>query len=543
MSELQKNMEVSRVEKLYYNGDIITMESEKDEYEALVEKNGIIKALGRLDELKAEYPEAEPVNLDGRTLMPAFIDPHGHISLAMQMVTKADLGDCTSMEQITQTIKKYIEDNDIKPGTLVMGYNYDHNILPGFKHPDKYVLDKATDKHPVIILNTSLHMCVVNSSMLELAGYVKGEKDPEGGHIGIDEATGEPDGYLEEAAMYKAFWKLQGAYEDVDKCLEEVQKLYLSNGITTVQDGAASRKDVETFVKAGSEGRLDIDIVSYPVIDDGVEKIFSDYPEYVNKYQNHLKLGGYKMVLDGSPQGRSAYMTKPYEGMDDYRGYPRFTDEKVYEFCKKAVDDGRQLLTHCNGDAAGDQLLSGYVRAVKESDNPDKCDLRPVMIHCQTARDDQFDIMAEINMIASIFVGHVFYWGDIHVANMGEERGSRVSPVASAVRRGLCVNFHQDTPVTPPKMFHSVWTAVNRKTRSGRVIAPEQRIGVYEALKAVTINAAYEYFEEDKKGSLREGKCADMIICDKNPLKVDADEIRNIEVLETIKDGVTLYTK
>ena len=165
------------------------------------------------------------------------------------------------------------------------------------------------------------------------------------------------------------------------------------------------------------------------------------------------------------------------------------------------------------------------------------------MIHCQTARDEQLDIMAKINMIASIFVGHVFYWGDVHVRNMGEERGSRVSPVASAVKRGISVNFHQDTPVTLPKMFHSVWTAVNRKTRSGRVIAPEQRVDVYEALKAVTINAAYEYFEEDKKGSLKAGKCADMIICDRNPLKAAPDDIKDIVVLETIKDGVTLYKR
>ena len=531
------------MEKLYYNGDIITMESEEDEYEALVEKDGVIEALGNLDELKLKYPEAELVNLNGKTLMPAFIDPHGHISLTMQMVTKANLGDCTSMEETTQTIKQYIEDNDVKPGTLVMGYNYDHNILPDFKHPDKYVLDKASDKHPIIILNTSLHMCVVNSMMLDMAGYVKGEKDPEGGHIGVDEATGEPNGYLEETAMNKAFWQLRGTYDDVDKCLREAQKLYLSYGITTVQDGAASRKDVETFVKAGSEGKLDIDIVSYPVIGEGVEKIFSDYPEYDEKYKNHLKLGGYKLVLDGSPQGRSAYMSKPYEGMGDYRGYPRFTDEQVDAFCKKAVDDDRQLLTHCNGDAAGDQLLSSYVKALKESDNSDKDNLRPVMIHCQTARDEQLDIMAKINMIASIFVGHVFYWGDVHIRNMGEERGSRVSPVASAVKRGISVNFHQDTPVTLPKMFHSVWTAVNRKTRSGRVIAPEQRVDVYEALKAVTINAAYEYFEEDKKGSLKAGKCADMIICDRNPLKAAPDDIKDIVVLETIKDGVTLYKR
>lgn len=531
------------MEKIYYNGDIITMESQEDNYEALVEKDGIIEELGSFETLKSKYQQAELVNLEGKTLMPSFIDPHGHISMTMQMVTKANLGDCTTMEEITDTLKKYISDNKIEPGTVVMGYNYDHNILPEFKHPDKYVLDKASEEHPIIILNTSIHMCVCNSMMLKIAGYENGEKDPEGGHLGVDEKTGELSGYLEETAMNKAFGQLRGLYDDVDKCLKEAQKLYLSYGITTVQDGAASRKDVESFVAAGNEGKLDIDIVSYPVIGEGVEKTFEDYREYDNKYKNHLKLGGYKLVLDGSPQGCSAYMSKPYEGKGDYRGYPRFSDEQVDIFCKKAVDDNRQLLTHCNGDAAGDQLLSSYVKALKETDNDNKDNLRPVMIHCQTAREDQLDIMAETNMIASIFVGHVYYWGDVHVRNMGEERGSRVSPVASALKRGISVNFHQDTPVTLPKMFHSVWAAVNRKTRSGKVIAPEQCVGVYDALKAVTINAAYAYFEEDKKGSLKAGKCADMIICDKNPLKVSSDEIKDIVVLETIKDGVTLYKR
>lgn len=529
------------MEKLYYNGDIVTMESINDSYESLVEKDGKIEELGTYKELKEKYPTAEKVNLNGRTLMPSFIDPHGHISLTMQMVTKANLGDCTTMEQIIDTLTEYIKENNIAPGSVVMGYNYDHNILPGCKHPDKSILDKASDRHLIMILNTSLHMCVCNSLMLEMAGYRTGDKDPDGGHIGVDEKTGELTGYLEENAMNKAFYMLVNVPVDVDKCLREAQKLYLSYGITTVQDGAASRKDVETFVKAGNEGKLGIDIVSYPVIGDDSAKIFKDYPEYDEKYNNHFKLGGYKLVLDGSPQGRSAFMTKPYEGMGDYRGYPRYADEQVDKFCRKAVDDNRQLLTHCNGDAAGDQLLSAYQKALKESDNSNKNNLRPVMIHCQTARDDQFDIMSKIDMIASIFVGHVFYWGDVHVKNMGEERGSRVSPVKSAIDRGLSYNFHQDTPVTLPKMFHSVWTAVTRHTRRGKVIAPEQRVSVYEALKAVTINAAYEYFEEAEKGSLKAGKRADMIICDNNPLKVDVEDIKNIRVMETIKDGEVLY--
>ena len=166
-----------------------------------------------------------------------------------------------------------------------------------------------------------------------------------------------------------------------------------------------------------------------------------------------------------------------------------------------------------------------------------------MMIHCQTARDDQLERMKEMKMIPSVFVGHVYYWGDIHVKNLGEDRGSRVSPCRSALEHGLVMNFHQDTPVTKPDMLHSVWAAVNRMTRGGQVIGEDQKIGVYEAMKAVTINAAYAYHEEDMKGTLEAGKRADLVVLEENPLKADVMRLKDIKVLETVKAGKTLYKR
>ena len=149
--------------------------------------------------------------------------------------------------------------------------------------------------------------------------------------------------------------------------------------------------------------------------------------------------------------------------------------------------------------------------------------------------------MARLKMIASIFVGHVWYWGDIHMKNFGAERGNHISPVKDAIDRGVVVNFHQDTPVTKPDMLHSVWCAVNRVSRGENIIGAEQAVSVYDALKAVTVNAAYQYFEENEKGSIKEGKRADLVILDKSPLDIDKSEIRNIKVMETIKDGKAIY--
>ena len=176
------------------------------------------------------------------------------------------------------------------------------------------------------------------------------------------------------------------------------------------------------------------------------------------------------------------------------------------------------------------------------SENPNKENLRFTMIHCQTARKDQIERMAKLNMIPSIFVAHVNYWGDVHMQNFGPVRGSRVSPVKEALDAGLVYNFHTDTPVVKPDLLHSVWSAVNRVTRRGQTIGEELKIGVYDALKGITINAAYSYFEEDSKGSIKAGKRADLVVLDSNPMKVDPMVIKDIKVLETIKDGVTVYT-
>ena len=215
------------------------------------------------------------------------------------------------------------------------------------------------------------------------------------------------------------------------------------------------------------------------------------------------------------------------------------SDEKIEKFVEIAIKEKQQLLVHCNGDAASEQFLRVYEKANPQ--NVYSLDLRPVMIHCQTVRNDQLDRMRKIGMIASIFIGHVWFWGDIHKKNLGLERGNHISPAKDAFDRGVVVNFHQDTPVTPPNMLHSIWCAVNRLSRNDVSIGEEQKISVYKALQAVTINAAYQYFEEDTKGSIKVGKRADLVVLDDSPLEVDLIEIQNIKVLKTIKDGKVIY--
>ncbi len=536
------------MKKLFYGGPIITMEREGDSPEAVLinTDTGRIEAVGARSDLeRIAGHEVQSIDLAGKCLMPAFIDPHSHVSMAGQSAFYADLSDCHSHQDIINVLKEFIEQHHLTEQQAVFGTGYDQNFLLEQSHPDRRVLDQVSQKIPIVVTHVSGHLACANSVAMNLAGVTKDTPTPPGGLIEHDPASGEPTGYFEESGMM-AVRKLVSSRLSFDYqiMLVGMQKLYLENGITTAQEGAASKDGMAFLKKASNAHQLKIDVVAYPVLSAEGKALVDANKTIVDKYVDHLKIGGYKLILDGSPQGRSAWMSEPYVGEPaDYCGYPRMQDEEVNQLARYAVDQGYQLLVHCNGDAASQQFLNAYEAAVSTSKNDRKHDLRPVMIHCQTVRNDQLDRMVPLQMIASIFVGHVWYWGDVHLKNFGPERGNHISPAKDAIARGITVTFHQDTPVTKPDMLHTIWCAVNRQSREGRIIGAEQRVSVYEALKAVTISAAYQYFEEDEKGSIRPGKKADLVILDQSPLETEKEALRDIKVMETIKEGETLFRK
>lgn len=538
------------MDQIYYNGKIITMNASDEiqerrmEPQAVLVRDGKIKMVGRLLDIE-ECAEASAYrrNLEGKCLMPAFIDAHSHFVMNGQMSAMANLSDCKSFDEVISALRKYIKDRKLTDKDVVLGFGYDHNFLKENAHPDKRVLDQVSLQIPIVILHVSAHLACANSAALRLAHIDERTRNPDGGVFGRFQGSSEPSGYAEETAV----GLLQAAVVprvkfDISSVMRDMQTEYIKNGITTVQDGASTQKDIEMLIKMNADGCLKLDVVSYLLMTADGESVMRLYGEEYCKYKNHFKIGGYKVVLDGSPQGRSAWMSEPYLGGESvYCGYPWLKDDVLYRYIQTAMNEERQILAHCNGDAASEQFISVYESVLENTEK--KKNLRPVMIHCQTVRNDQLDRMAKISMIASVFVGHVWYWGDVHMRNFGTERGSHISPVKDALDRGICVNFHQDTPVTRPDMLHSVWCAVNRVSRSGCKIGEDQAIGVYDALKAVTVNAAYQYFEEDTKGSIAAGKRADLVILDKSPLDVDKMAIRDIRVLETIKDGETVYRR
>lgn len=529
--------------RIFYNGNIITMDETCPRVEAVFIKNGIIRSRGGSSEiLKLRGKDTLCTDLQGKTMMPGFIDGHSHFTGVANSLSQCDLSEASDFEDLIQRMKLFIEENKIPEGEWVSGVNYDHNFLREKAHPDRRVLDRISETHPIVVIHASSHMGAVNSEALRRQGLDSGTSDPQGGRYGRDPETGELDGYLEENAFIQFRSRMPMiSVEKLMELMKKAQQIYASYGITTVQEGMVTAPLHQLLRQAGEQKIFYLDLIEYLDLETCAD-LEPDGEKGENLYQNHLKTGGFKIFLDGSPQGRTAWMKEPYENAEDgYRGYPSKTDEKVYELILTALQKKRQLLAHCNGDAAADQFVTQFEKAHREYPGYSTC--RPVMVHAQLVRETELKRMKALSMLPSFFPAHIWYWGDIHIENFGMRRAERISPAGTALRLGLPFTLHQDSPVLKPDMLMTAWCAARRITRSGVRLSENERISIYEALKAMTVNGAWQYFEEDRKGSVEEGKLADLIILDRDPLSVPADEVKNICVLETFKEGRSVYRK
>ena len=524
---------------LYFGGTVLTMDRRTPKAEALLVDNGKIVAFGTAEDL-AEYAVGSQLrDLRGKTLMPAFVDGHSHMSGMGQFRLKCDLTDCPSPEALLQRLRDYREARDLTHGEPIVARGFDQAIMGA--HPTAALLDSLGWDNPIACIHQSGHTAAYTTVAMRACGVDDSWECPPGGYAERDEA-GHLTGYFEEKAKgpFNQFFNLV-TREIFQQGVLEAQEYYLSKGITTIQDGSGHGPDKLGWYRELAEaGQLKADVVVY-IAPDPKDPEFWDkaIAECGNRvYKNHLKIGGVKLVLDGSPQARTAWMRQPYEGETEYVSYPLHTDQWVRDVLDRCIQAGLQPIAHCNGDAAAQQFIDQWEAAVQAAGHG--TELRPIMVHAQTVGFDQLDRMKALGMHPSFFVGHCWFWGDTHLKNFGD-RGQRISPVRAALDRGLTPNFHQDCPVTRPEMLHSIWCAVNRITRNGVKIGPDQAVTPMEAVRAATYGGAFSYFEENKKGILKPGATADLVILDKDPTAVNPAEIDKITVLETIKDGETVY--
>jgi len=539
---------------LYHNGDILTMEGDTAAYvEALVVKGGRILFAGAKEEATRQAGSVhKTIDLQGRFLAPGFIDAHGHAfgagfqKLAANILPPPD-GPASDIPTLIATMKAWYEgyEKQGKAPKVIVGFGYDDSQLKEKRHPTADDLDRISTTVPVLLFHQSGHLQVLNHLGLKTVGYDASTPDPQGGVIRREKDGKTPNGVLEETAGAHVVLKLMGNMDSTLTALfcKAGLQAYKEFGFTTVQEGAASKEMVDSWLRLASAGEIDVDLVAYPLLI--ATRELMDRSGSSRDYNGHFRIGGVKIVQDGSPQGKTAYLSKAYKvppaGLPkDYRGYPAMPRQtQLDSLVQYAFSKNWQVLMHCNGDAAGDMMIRS-VRSARSTLG--EADRRPVMIHAQTARDDQLDSMKALGIIPSFFSMHTFYWGDWHRdETLGKERAFRISPAQTAYRKGILFTEHHDAPVGLPSSVMILHTAVNRSSRTDSIIGRDEKLTPYQAMLSITRYAAYQYFEEESKGTLSPGKLADMVVLDRNPLKVDPKKIIDIRILETIKEGKTVY--
>ena len=517
---------------LYFGGPIVTLE-EPQYAQALVERGGRIAYVGDREEAeRLAGPGARRVDLEGRALLPAFLDPHSHLLACAYARLQVPLGECAGWGEITDRLAKHVQERGIQPGEWVKGTGYDQNALAEGAAPDRFCLDRACPHNPVVIQHASGHAGVFNTLALERLGALDGDCGLERDGQGALTGRGEENPFLDLLGRIP-----MDGLEDVLRAFQEGQEEYASHGITTAQEGLLQPVMAPVYQEILRRGLLYLDVNAYvPPAD--YDRLRGQFAQGVSASPGTFQVAGMKIFLDGSPQGGTAWVREPYAGGGC--GTSTMTDGQVLSAFRQALDRDAQLLAHCNGDRAAEQYLTLLAQAEREAG---KKLCRPVMIHAQLLGLDQLERVKALGVIPSFFVAHVYHWGEIHVKNFGLDRAGRISPAGSALAWGIPFTFHQDSPVIPPDMLETIWCACVRKTKTGRVLGAEERIPVEAALQAVTQTAALQYGLERELGTLRPGKRADFVLLSGDPLRTPPEELKKLQVERTIQRGRTIWSR
>ena len=533
-------------------GPILTMAGDSPEYaEAVAIDDGLIVYVGDesgLDDFRGS--DTKEKDLGGKPMLPGFVDPHGHIMVGGLQARSANLlappdGEVTDIPSLVQTLKDWAEENAeaVKASNAIVGFGYDNAQLAELRHPTKEELDEVSSEIPVMIIHQSSHLATANTAALALVGYDSTTENPAGGVIQRKPGTDEPNGTVEETAFFPLAGKVVeqvGAhgFEDFSRAGAENWMRY---GYTTAQEARSVPQTTDIMRKVAGEGGFKIDVMAYPDMLVDRDYILANQSD---EYVNHFRVAGAKLTIDGSPQGFTAWRDRPYydpvgDYPEGYSGYAAATEEQVMDAVDWAYANDIQVITHANGEAASDLLIKALTAARDAHGGGDR---RSVLIHGQFLREDQVDSYQDLDVIPSLFPMHTFYWGDWHYEHtVGPERAMFISPTGWVRDRGMIFTTHHDAPVALPDSMRVLDATVTRRSRSGRIIGEDQRVSPYVALKAMTIWPAFQIFEEDRKGSIEVGKLGDFVILSGNPLEVDPNTIAELQVLETIKEGETIW--
>ncbi len=532
---------------LWRGGTIITMDDETPSTaEAVVERDGKIVFVGPETAARAQAgKDVQLRDLKGATLLPGFVDAHSHFAIGLQTAGGLDLadpatGDTSSVAKLLAAVKRY--GANVPKGGWVVVWRYDDAQLAERRHVTRTELDSVLPDRKVVLLHVSLHGLVANSAALKAAKLRDGMKPPAGGVMPSD-AKGKLTGLLFEKAMQPMSLVLpQPSTEARLAAVDAVQTRYAREGFTWAQDGATNPVDLAFLTSPAAQAKLKIDLALLPFAMTGIDAMLENPAMTPGARFGRVKLQGIKFVLDGSPQARTAFFTRDYalgspDGQHPWDGQPVTTDAAFQGLARKVHERGWQIFAHANGDAAIDMAIRGFdALGIKAADNR-----RPVVIHSQFMRPDQIPAYVRIGVGPAYFSNHTFYFADTHRRNFPNEVVDFISPFSASRAAGLIPSNHSDYPVTPLDTRAQLWSAMARTSRTGVVSGEGQREDAYRALQALTTGPAWQVFEEDRRGRIKPGLLADFVVLDRNPLDTPVDQIQAIRVLETVKEGKTIW--
>lgn len=553
---------------VYLGGDILTMRGTAPEYvESLVVKDGKILFAGPLaDSARIAGANSKRIDLKGKTLLPGFIDTHGHFVYFGKNLVDANLFNCADIAELVSRMKKQVERTP--EGAWIVGFGYQARTLKEGRAPTSEELDQISADRPVMIVDSSGHLGVANGQAFKAAGITADTPDPKGGSFARKTDGKSLLGPMEETALNAVRSKRPALTEELAaRAITGAAEVWASYGQTTAMEAGLGlgNDDIGIVLNAIDKKLLPIDLyiaakdsslddtlaAAYSVAsqynpnsDGVVEKLRTARPDLDRRYVNRVRMGGVKFWLDGSLD--TAWFTQPYTQNPPgktgaFSGYQQIPDEVLDAVFDKYWASDLQIHMHMNGDAAADQALSAIAKAVKKHGMRDH---RPVFVHAALVRVDQIEKIKTYGAIPSFLTAGITTGGDAVVRLWGKERAAIALASRTFLRNGLPFTFSHDAPVTPvPSILALVDAGVNRISASGQVVGPEETIPPYHALRAVTAMAAYQLKEEASKGTLEAGKLADLVILEKNPLKVESTTIKDIIVLETIKEGKTVFTR
>jgi predicted amidohydrolase YtcJ len=517
------------------NANVRTLDSTNPNATGLAVFGDRILAVGEGNDIRQlAGPNTRVIDLEGRTVLPGLNDNHCHpmnYGFALGWINASPSATPT-LEGVKQAFAA--ARRDAKPGEWLRGRGYDDSRLDVHRHPTKEDLDEVSGDNPAILTRTCGHMSVVNSAALRLAGIGPETRDPSGGRIVRDE-TGEPTGLLqEEAQRLVTMYIPETTVADIKEALLRAGNRFLEMGITSVGEAAIrTTKEMRAYQELHREGKLPVRTYLMMLIDDTLDSL-ERLGISTGMGDEWLRIGPAKLFQDGSGGGRTAAMSVPYPDQPDNFGIQIYSQEYLNESFTRAAAAGFQGCAHAIGDQAIDMIITAYERALAAHPQQDP---RWRIEHCGMMRHDLLQRMKALNPIPVPQPSFIYYLGDSYLENFSEEWITLAYPNRTWLDMGLVPVGSSDAPVTPAEPWYNIRAAVTRLTLDDQEMAPAQRVSIHEALEMFTLNGAYASFEEHRKGVIREGMLADMIVVDQDPYSVEPEALHTINNLMTISGG------